>query len=143
RFQLIQRRQIRVPPEEADRDDLAPQTTLLAGVITVDRVMTHLFDLAGPLLEKFMGVVVVVRHAGTERVDQGKASVLHAAFDQLDQLLLLAGESPGDVRRPGRNGQGDRVDGVFDARSEEHTSELQSRGHLVCRLLLEKKKYNF
>src|SRR5690625_6480205 len=27
------------------------------------------------------------------------------------------------------------------ARSEEHTSELQSRGHLVCRLLLEKKKY--
>src|SRR5690625_5373192 len=27
-------------------------------------------------------------------------------------------------------------------RSEEHTSELQSRGHLVCRLLLEKKKYN-
>src|SRR5439155_11610603 len=34
--------------------------------------------------------------------------------------------------------------GVYDRhvefRSEEHTSELQSRGHLVCRLLLEKKK---
>src|SRR5690625_5213559 len=29
---------------------------------------------------------------------------------------------------------------VYDPRSEEHTSELQSRGHLVCRLLLEKKK---
>src|SRR5437660_12562145 len=29
--------------------------------------------------------------------------------------------------------------GAFE-RSEEHTSELQSRGHLVCRLLLEKKK---
>src|SRR5690625_5614182 len=28
----------------------------------------------------------------------------------------------------------------FIKRSEEHTSELQSRGHLVCRLLLEKKK---
>src|SRR5207253_10142311 len=28
----------------------------------------------------------------------------------------------------------------FALRSEEHTSELQSRGHLVCRLLLEKKK---
>src|SRR5690625_6247576 len=28
----------------------------------------------------------------------------------------------------------------YRARSEEHTSELQSRGHLVCRLLLEKKK---
>src|SRR5690625_6523254 len=30
-------------------------------------------------------------------------------------------------------------EGVRAARSEEHTSELQSRGHLVCRLLLEKK----
>src|SRR5690625_6635649 len=30
----------------------------------------------------------------------------------------------------------------FDTRSEENTSELQSRGHLVCRLLLEKKKQN-
>src|SRR3712207_7131256 len=29
---------------------------------------------------------------------------------------------------------------VEDARSEEHTSELQSRQYLVCRLLLEKKK---
>src|SRR5437870_6798443 len=29
---------------------------------------------------------------------------------------------------------------IFVQRSEEHTSELQSRGHLVCRLLLEKKK---
>src|SRR5207253_7185599 len=29
---------------------------------------------------------------------------------------------------------------TIDVRSEEHTSELQSRGHLVCRLLLEKKK---
>src|SRR5439155_23879212 len=28
----------------------------------------------------------------------------------------------------------------YRTRSEEHTSELQSRGHLVCRLLLEKKK---
>src|SRR2546429_2456556 len=31
---------------------------------------------------------------------------------------------------------------VAAARSEEHTSELQSRLHLVCRLLLEKKKVN-
>src|SRR5439155_22224851 len=30
--------------------------------------------------------------------------------------------------------------GLVFVRSEEHTSELQSRGHLVCRLLLEKKK---
>src|SRR5690606_39750604 len=32
------------------------------------------------------------------------------------------------------------VNAAFDLRSEEHTSELQSRENLVCRLLLEKKK---
>src|SRR5690625_6174662 len=31
---------------------------------------------------------------------------------------------------------------VGHTRSEEHTSELQSRGHLVCRLLLEQNKYS-
>src|SRR5436305_3895922 len=31
----------------------------------------------------------------------------------------------------------------LEERSEEHTSELQSRPHLVCRLLLEKKKRSF
>src|SRR5690625_6238855 len=36
---------------------------------------------------------------------------------------------------------GVREGGDAKARSEEHTSELQSRGHLVCRLLLEKKKH--
>src|SRR5690625_6127595 len=38
--------------------------------------------------------------------------------------------------------QGQKAVAITDHgyRSEEHTSELQSRGHLVCRLLLEKKK---
>src|SRR3712207_8042688 len=34
------------------------------------------------------------------------------------------------------------VEGLNNKRSEEHTSELQSRQYLVCRLLLEKKKTN-
>src|SRR2546422_6452622 len=34
------------------------------------------------------------------------------------------------------------LEGPHSYRSEEHTSELQSRLHLVCRLLLEKKKKN-
>src|SRR2546421_5587875 len=50
---------------------------------------------------------------------------------------LLASTSGGARRRP-RPGQAIRRDG----RSEEHTSELQSRSDLVCRLLLEKKKKN-
>src|SRR3712207_6857965 len=41
---------------------------------------------------------------------------------------LTSGESAGDLSR------------VLEDRSEEHTSELQSRQYLVCRLLLEKKK---
>src|SRR5690625_5194243 len=39
---------------------------------------------------------------------------------------------------PGRSSSSGAVD--LPGRSEEHTSELQSRGHLVCRLLLEKKR---
>src|SRR3712207_8579058 len=37
-----------------------------------------------------------------------------------------------------RDGGGEPLDGVDVGRSEEHTSELQSRQYLVCRLLLEK-----
>src|SRR5690625_6966192 len=37
------------------------------------------------------------------------------------------------------NESGEEFYHLASARSEEHTSELQSRGHLVCRLLLEKK----
>src|SRR3989442_7051856 len=36
-----------------------------------------------------------------------------------------------------------RQRGLVEERSEEHTSELQSRPHLVCRLLLEKKKNSY
>src|SRR3712207_7814161 len=43
-----------------------------------------------------------------------------------------------DARAPGRQRQA----AGEHARSEEHTSELQSRQYLVCRLLLEKKKTN-
>src|SRR2546429_4977681 len=45
--------------------------------------------------------------------------------------------APGPRRRPARRSTRTRT---RRGRSEEHTSELQSRLHLVCRLLLEKKK---
>src|SRR5690554_7589776 len=41
----------------------------------------------------------------------------------------------------GKAANADQKGGFGRIRSEEHTSELQSRPHLVCRLLLEKKKY--
>src|SRR3989442_9097365 len=48
---------------------------------------------------------------------------------------------PGHVPEASDFAVGPRLDDdVAELRSEEHTSELQSRPHLVCRLLLEKKK---
>src|SRR5439155_24665559 len=64
-------------------------------------------------------------------VQRGDGDRVHPAIHQ-----------PGDLRRPRRvlAAPGDWPAVGRPARSEEHTSELQSRGHLVCRLLLEKKK---
>src|SRR5690625_6355280 len=59
---------------------------------------------------------------------------------------FLHNEVPGitltdDVRERMKAAGSDRDKATAESlRSEEHTSELQSRGHLVCRLLLEKKK---
>src|SRR5205814_2732850 len=44
------------------------------------------------------------------------------------------------LQRPVREVAGLSLVAGVERRSEEHMSELQSRGHLVCRLLLEKKK---
>src|SRR5436305_10208641 len=53
---------------------------------------------------------------------------VHGAHRHLAQRVFLGGFAIEDREQP------------CGARSEEHTSELQSRPHLVCRLLLEKKK---
>src|SRR3712207_7371161 len=58
---------------------------------------------------------------------------------QAGPIYLTFGRFSGDLRS---NLPGARLGVVvdFDLRSEEHTSELQSRQYLVCRLLLEKKQ---
>src|SRR3989442_5935706 len=57
------------------------------------------------------------------------------------QESLLCGARVGNVKRPSAE-HAPHAEHLLHllARSEEHTSELQSRPHLVCRLLLEKKK---
>src|SRR5437870_10974319 len=75
---------------------------------------------------------------------------VRAVCARIEALGFKAHPIPGSTRTAiGITGNTGSVDigslesmpGVVE-RSEEHTSELQSRGHLVCRLLLEKKKYN-
>src|SRR3989442_6166384 len=59
--------------------------------------------------------------------------LLVAPTNMLDRFLALIAREADHARRG--EGRGARI-----RRSEEHTSELQSRPHLVCRLLLENKK---
>src|SRR5689334_23848990 len=54
----------------------------------------------------------------------------------LDDVAIFAWDARGHGRSPGERGAAESLHAV---RSEEHTSELQSQFHLVCRLLLEKK----
>src|SRR3712207_8819518 len=71
------------------------------------------------------GEVVAELGGGVERlgVARGRTAAHVVGVEQVDHALLLADGHQGPVPR-----------------SEEHTSELQSRQYLVCRLLLEKNK---
>src|SRR6266498_1539324 len=65
-----------------------------------------------------------------------KSEVGRAQGNAAERRRVADAEAAGD-QQPGRLARGAPV---HRRRSEEHTSELQSRPHLVCRLLLEKKK---
>src|SRR5258708_29604204 len=73
------------------------------------------------------------RSVGVDLVG-GEQHRLSAPAQQLPELVLGAGQAFDRIDH-----EDDHV-GFLDRRSEEHTSELQSPDHLVCRLLLEKKK---
>src|SRR5690554_7409148 len=93
----------------------------------------------------------MARIAESELIINPDGSVfhLHIKPGQLADNVLLVGD-PGrvelvasffeSVQCEGRNREFVWATGTY-RRSEEHTSELQSRPHLVCRLLLEKKKH--
>src|SRR5207244_9510165 len=82
--------------------------------------------------------------------EAGKAATVAAALRDLpgvSETAVLAGPYDVIARAQAHNidevarlvtSQLQALDGVMGTRSEEHTSELQSPDHLVCRLLLEK-----
>src|SRR5690625_6649452 len=71
----------------------------------------------------------------------GLAALIYGFFYPLPYQPQVAEDLPVVVVDGDRSAMSRMLIQFADAtRSEEHTSELQSRGHLVCRLLLEKKK---
>src|SRR5690625_2685214 len=95
--------------------------------------------------------ILVTHHNLAPAPDWEGGSVMHGAkgilrfLNEIGVEIVLAGHlhraynaSSLDIFDQHPPGQGVRI--VQAGRSEEHTSELQSRGHLVCRLLLDKKK---
>src|SRR5439155_17979243 len=87
--------------------------------------------------------------SSTSGTDAGRATSSNpgtrtAISRALSRLAVASTSRINASRSPGARRLGQRLDleveALAEPRSEEHTSELQSRGHLVCRLLLEKKK---
>src|SRR3712207_7654510 len=74
---------------------------------------------------------------------QAHGAARDAAYQQCRELAGfpdILGRFAQDLNRSGLVGVEREAKLLYLARSEEHTSELQSRQYLVCRLLLEKKK---
>src|SRR5690625_7094200 len=103
---------------------------------------------------------LAVSTAVMQLVEQGQVDLDEPVADLIDFEIPTRFEEPITLRHLLTHTAGfeERMRGLFpdpneelpalrevladppEQRSEEHTSELQSRGHLVCRLLLEKKK---
>src|SRR5690625_6228761 len=85
---------------------------------------------------------LAVRYAMTGVKNAGLEDFVHVERRELAEAAPPAKTVGGlvAVNPPyGERIEGDEELAQLYRRSEEHTSELQSRGHLVCRLLLEKK----
>src|SRR3712207_8709338 len=84
---------------------------------------TTLFRSVGAIVSETLGAMKIVQAFGQEARESGRFSeAVERAFGTACRRILLRAF-------------------MTAIRSEEHTSELQSRQYLVCRLLLEKKKY--
>src|SRR5207244_7580070 len=81
--------------------------------------------------------LLVSKQVRDREVGDGTEEKIRCGDQEADHVTGLDPPRRAQKKRDQHSGQdGERK----DARSEEHTSELQSPDHLVCRLLLEKKK---
>src|SRR6266508_2213410 len=128
-------------------------TALLSRVMAEIDVAVFAFDQAGKLK--------LTNRAGERLLGQPEQRLIGADAAALGLDACLREDAPAilDAAFPGGSGRWEIRTSAFRQgglphsllvladvsrpRSEEHTSELQSRGHLVCRLLLEKKKKKY
>src|SRR5690606_42038479 len=75
------------------------------------------------------GILTYMKKIGRDPLANGVSVVVQRMVHAQSAGVLFQADPQGDINR--------------QVRSEEHTSELQSRENLVCRLLLEKKKENY
>src|SRR5690625_6163077 len=88
-------------------------------------------------LERQEAITTAAKAAGYYVAGIYREKASGARADRPELLRMIGDLQPGEVVIA------EKIDRISRLpRSEEHTSELQSRGHLVCRLLLEKKKNN-
>src|SRR5437870_10101099 len=111
----------------------------------------ELHDCLGSLLPRKRHLTHPIAGAGPRSSFKAKrrrkTETRHRSCAARDTSKLSTGPSFGAGCSHGRTSRGPvtwslstKLSPAITSRSEEHTSELQSRGHLVCRLLLEKKK---
>src|SRR5690625_6467518 len=102
-------------------------------------------------MENAKDAVTGTTHTMADGVDVAAGALAAGVAEgiELERYIKLVGDAATGANAPmGEMAQiFNRIQGTgkltrheLNQRSEEHTSELQSRGHLVCRLLLEKKK---
>src|SRR2546430_10932056 len=135
---------IRRPP----RSTLFPYTTLFRSLAQARLALQQRLGVQSRRGDR---VVDVVRDAARHLAQRPQPLLLHDRLLRLAQIVVGALQLPVQLRLMRRQRHMltqlpeelaiSAAEGVgFAARSEEHTSELQSQSNLVCRLLLEKKK---
>src|ERR1035438_8759072 len=108
----------------------------VAGAVTRDDIMGLIVVRLGDAREEALGELGLGRQDvfNPPRSVQGRRDVVTSALDKFGRQRSLPSKAGFLLSLL------DVAQNAFLGRSEEHTSELQSLRHLVCRLLLEKKK---
>src|SRR5687768_17777428 len=118
-------------------------TPVSEDIAQIDGVLRSIANIEYPLLQQGMEAIIA---AGGKRL-RPAILFLVAKFNRYDMERLLPMAAAIELLHTATLVHDDTIDRALLRRglptlnrSEEHTSELQSRLHLVCRLLLEKKK---